>query len=273
VTGRLPDFLIVGAMRSGTTSLARSLERHPDVFLPPTKEVHFFDRNFDKGLSWYAAHFRSASGYAVVGEATPEYMYDEEARRRMSATLPEARLIAILRDPTDRAYSHYWHERNLGRESLSFEQALEAEERRLQDEDPVTRCRFAYAERGFYLHQLRALEETHGRSAMNVVLFEDFVSDPHTEFRRVASFLGVSDHVPDAVERNWNPTKLVRSQGARRLARKLPKGPLRRLGLHMTVTGDSYPPMPSALRAALCERFRESNRDLGTWLGRELPWG
>ena len=101
--GRLPAFLIVGAMRSGTTSLARYLASHPDVLFAPQKEVHFFDRNFHRGVAWYASQFAGDPTLRLAGEATPSYMYDELAVERMSHTVPHAKLIAVLRDPTERA--------------------------------------------------------------------------------------------------------------------------------------------------------------------------
>src|SRR5688572_14326389 len=115
---RLPDFLIVGAMRSGTTSLHKYLQAHPDVFVASGKEVHFFDRRYGRGLDWYRSRFAGVTTERVVGEATPAYMYDENAIARIAHDLPDARLIVVLRNPVDRAYSHYWRNRSRGRENL-----------------------------------------------------------------------------------------------------------------------------------------------------------
>src|SRR5262245_45971784 len=122
---RLPTFLIVGAMRSGTTSLARYLGAHPDVFVAPEKEIHFFDRCFDRGVAWYAERFIQAAGAGAIGEATQSYMYDPDAIARMRSVVPSARLLTILRHPTDRAYSHYWLNRAHGLEDRSFEAAID----------------------------------------------------------------------------------------------------------------------------------------------------
>ena len=273
MTVRLPDFLIVGAMRSGTTTLARTLQSHPEVFVPENKEVHFFDRNFERGVTWYASFFEAAEDLRSVGEATPEYMYDARARERMSQTLPSARLIVILRDPIERAYSHYWHERNLGREDLSFEAAIAAESSRLESPDPVTRSRVAYVDRGLYVQQLEALNALFPRDAIHVLLFEDFVEEPQRSFGATTRFLGLEDGVmTDADLRNWNPTRVVRRKRLRRLAKRLPSGPIRRAGLHLSTGTESYPPMSETSRAELAERFRLPNRDLERWLGRDLPW-
>src|ERR671919_2133494 len=110
MTLRLPTFLVIGAMKSGTTALINSLGKHPDVFALPS-EIHFFDRFHDRGLDWYRERFAKARGQGAVGESTPEYMYLPHARERIVRDLPGVQLIAILRNPVERAYSHYWHNR------------------------------------------------------------------------------------------------------------------------------------------------------------------
>ena len=124
--GTRPTFLIVGAMRSGTTTLARQLGSHPEVFMAAEKEVHFFDLHHDEGVDWYAGRFAGGAREREIGEAT-EYMHDGCPRRRMGAELPDARLIVILRDPVSRAYSHYWLNRAKGMERLGFAEAIAAE--------------------------------------------------------------------------------------------------------------------------------------------------
>jgi hypothetical protein len=147
-TGRLPTFLVIGAMKAGTSTLARALAQHPQVFVPRAKEVHFFDHHFGRGLDWYRAWFEEAGAVPAVGEASPTYMHNEGAWLRMARTLPDARLIAILRDPGDCAYSHYWHNVRWGREPLSFREALAAEFRRLLEAPPGRKGRYAYVDRG-----------------------------------------------------------------------------------------------------------------------------
>src|SRR4051812_42429120 len=107
---RAPDFLIVGAAKAGTTSLAAYLAEHPDVFMARRKELHFFGREkeYRRGWEWYCSHFEGAGDARAVGEATPDYMWRERAVERIAQDLPKARIIATLRHPVDRAYSHYW---------------------------------------------------------------------------------------------------------------------------------------------------------------------
>src|SRR5437762_2920456 len=103
--GGLPNFLIIGAPRSATTSTALYLSQHPEVHIAPQKEVNFFDLEFHRGLDWYRAQFDRVEDGQVVGEASPNYMFSEDAVQRMAALLPDAKLIAILREPVSRAYS------------------------------------------------------------------------------------------------------------------------------------------------------------------------
>lgn len=111
---RLRNFLIVGAMRCGTTFLAHCLGAHPDIYIPRAKEIHYFDVHFEKGPEWYKRKFSGAKKEHAVGEATQSYMYLDYVPPRIASLLPDARLIAILRNPVDRAYSHYWFHRALG---------------------------------------------------------------------------------------------------------------------------------------------------------------
>src|SRR5258708_35856410 len=124
--GRLPDFVIIGAAPSGTTWVARQLRLHPEIHVAPQKEVNFFeqDANFERGPDWYRAQFLRARSGQRVGEATPAYMMVPRAAERMAALIPDARLIAILRNPVDRAYSLYWFTHNWGADDRTPEQAL-----------------------------------------------------------------------------------------------------------------------------------------------------
>ena len=142
----MPDFIIIGTQKGGTTSLYRYLIEHPCVAPIYIKEPHFFDIYFYKGLQWYRAHFPTAveKYYArhiqkhdlITGEASPYYLFHPQAARRVAKTLPKARLIVLLRNPIDRAYSQYQHQtRQDGVEPLTFEEALECEEKRLAGEE------------------------------------------------------------------------------------------------------------------------------------------
>jgi len=131
----LPDFIIIGVQRGGTTSLYKYMTKHPKIIPALKKEIHFFDNKFGKGLSWYESQFmqnpffcllkrKRKSEDTITGEASPYYIYHPHVPKRISKILPNVKLIAILRNPIERAFSHYNHEVRLGAEKLSFEDAL-----------------------------------------------------------------------------------------------------------------------------------------------------
>ena len=140
----LPDFLIIGTQRGGTTSLYHYLQAHPCLQATTTKEVHFFDRKYHKGLMWYRGHFPTVWEKAcaqqvqkqafVTGEASPSYLFHPHVYKRVAQALPQVKLIVLLRNPVDRAYSQYYHSIELGHESRSFEEAIRDEQERTAQE-------------------------------------------------------------------------------------------------------------------------------------------
>lgn len=269
--GGLPNFLIIGAPRCGTSSLARYLRVHPEVFLAVPKELRFFDREFDRGLGWYQERFAAVDGERAVGEASPSYLYRAEAVERMAATVPNARLIAILRDPVARAYSHYWMERMRGRERRSFAEAVDAE---LHAGAGVSRSAeatgLAYLDRGRYLSQLERVGQHYPRSSLLVLVFDDVVADPAESYRKVCRFLAVSDtFVPPLLGTAVNPSVAFRSLGLRRLAKQLPD-PARRVVERINTRSFRYPPLDAELRARATAYLEDDTRALGIWLDRDL---
>lgn len=255
----LPHFVIIGAQKCGTTSLYRYLTQHPCVVYPLRKEVHFFDFNFSKGIAWYRAFFPTRSYInslshvqgkdVLTGEATPYYIAHPLAPQRLAETLPTAKLIVMLRNPVDRAYSHYRHEVRYGYETLSFEEAIEREPERLQGEiDRMIReenyysynhHRFSYLSRGLYVDQLRVWLRLFPRRQICTIRSEDFLDRPEREFRRVLNFLG------------------------------LPVWDLQRYPRHNA--GDANPMNP-ATRRKLIEYFQPHNQRLHELLGMDFNW-
>lgn len=260
---RVPDFLIIGAKRSGTTWLNSMLEEHPEIYIG-TKEIHYFDYQLDKGDGWYRAHFADAGPAQLAGEATQTYMFDREVPPEMARLVPEAKLIAALRNPVDRAYSDYWYNRARGIEDLSFEDALEAEGERGE------RYRKSYFSRGLYASQLRRVAEFYRRDQIAVFIFEEQVADPEHAYRGVCRYLGIdADFIPRTLGRPVNPTIQFRSLRFRALTNRsrsrVAKGLARLNQKHV-----GYAAMASRTRAALQERFAQANADLADWLGRDL---
>ena len=273
----LPNFLIIGAMRSGTTSLFHYLRGHPDVFMPRVKDTRYFDLHFSKGLEWYKAQFSGANGQRAVGEASPAYMSFEEAPARMAQVIPQARLIAILRNPVDRAYSHYWHNQARGREPLGFVDAIAAEPERIASAGPTQRRdhNYSYLNRGRYLAQLQRVCQYYPREALQVLLFEDFRDAPLQTFQSLCRFLEIDDtFVPLDLGAAVNPYVSFRSPRLRDFYHHpwFPRLPVLQqvLGRFNTRRGVAYPPLDPALRAELQRQFEKDNAALAAWLGRDL---
>jgi hypothetical protein len=262
----LPTFVIIGAMRSGSTSLYKYLQDHPQVFMP-RKEIHFFDRRWANGLDWYRARFEGYAGQPAVGEATPTYLADVVALDRMATTIPQARLIAILRDPVARAYSHYWMEHVRQRDPRTFEEAVADE---LDGTGPTTEP--GYLARGRYHRQLVEVCGRYPREQLLVVLLDDLQARPQETFAEVCRFLHVDDRfVPPRLGERVNRYVGFRSMRVRGLRRSLPKAlRIGRIVGRLNAIEGSYPPLPEATADRLRRHFAADNAALAAWLGRDL---
>lgn len=196
----LPHFIIVGTQKGGTTSLYHYLSQHPQIIPSQKKEVHFFDLHYRRGLSWYKAHFPRSKNLRVterVFEASPSYLYHPLVPARIAEMVPQARLILLLRDPTERAISQYFHERRLGHESLTIMDALLAEEERLkplvENRDFTHKYFFyaAYKSRGHYAEQIVRYLEYFKRENMLILNSESLFSEPVETLKKVTRFVGV----------------------------------------------------------------------------------
>lgn len=272
--GRLPTFCIIGAMKAGTTSLAAWVDQHPDVHIAPQKETRFFNTpyNFWLGVDWYREQFAGAGQARAVGDATP-LMQNPLAVRHMADLLPDAQLVAILRNPIDRAYSHYQHIRALGQERRSFRQALlrERQNEAAARGDPPR----DYLQRGRYARQLERVFDRYDREQLLVVLFEDLRDRPQDVMREVLHHIGVDETVAlTGVGDAHDPRPAVRSarlyawsQG--RVTRRLP---LARTALEAVNRRPKkpYPPVDPQLRAELVTEFADEVRQLEQLLGCDL---
>jgi hypothetical protein len=268
--GALPTFLIIGAMKSGTSALCWSLRRHPDVFVHPAKEAHFFDERWEKGVRWYRAGFEGRDDARAWGEATPEYMRSAAlCAPRIAETVPGAALIAILRDPVDRAYSHYWHQRARGRESLSFEDAIEAE---LHGTRAVRgRMDFRYVDGSRYASQLDEYLARFPRESLLVLDFERFSAAPVDVMRRVFAHVGVREDVPVAIpDEPVNPYRRPRSMWLRRRLQGR-EGRAAKLLDQANMRTSRYPVLRPATRARLIEVLAPERAALAERYGITVP--
>ena len=197
-----PDYIILGTQRGGTTSLFRYLGAHPDVRHPATKELHYLTDRYHRGPSWYLGQFpETLRPGEVTGEATPYALFHPRAPGRAKDVAPDARFIVLLRDPVERAISHYHHERALGVESLPFTEAIEAEDIRLAGEefrlqnDPTyigfNHKHFSYLARGNYAEQLVRWLNYFPRNQFLILQSEELYSEPESTMRKVLDFLGL----------------------------------------------------------------------------------
>jgi len=256
-TGALPDFVVIGAQKCGTTFFYHLLSQHPLVEPAASKELHFFDKNFDLGVEWYRRCFpapRWEDGRrTITGEATPYYMFHPLASERMAEVIPQARLIMLLRNPVDRAYSHHQQEVRKGGETLNFEEAVEAEETRLRSEREMLlenehyasfeHQRLSYLSRGIYVNQLLRWAEFFDREQMLVLKSEDFFEKPQDVLKSVLDFLELP---------TWKPTPS--EMGTRRNESRYERG------------------MDPVLRRRLEEYFEPHNKRLYDFLGVDLGW-
>jgi hypothetical protein len=294
----MPNFLIIGAAKSGTTALHHYLGQHPDIFMSSPKELRFFPWENQKpdyrgpydidlssiitSVEEYRAYFAAGADYPVRGESSPQYIYFPRAAERIRHHIPDVKLIAILRHPVDRAYSHYLMVRREELETLTFGEALADEERRINDR---WWYHWHYRRRGFYAAQLKPYFELFNREQLKVYLYEDFQSDQVGLTQDIFRFLNVDDtFVPDVSVRHNeakiprfralqaylsqpHPTKaLIKPFVPTRLSRLIGE---RLRGLNLT-----KPAFPEELRRQFIEVYREDiiklqdmlRRDLSHWL-------
>jgi hypothetical protein len=260
----VPTFIIIGAQKAGTTSLFRYLRSHPHVSAARGKEVHYFDFNYAKGLLWYRASFAVRPWLWVLGklrghriesgEASPYYIFHPHAAKRIAETIPDAKLILLVRDPVERAYSHYKHSCRANLDPLPFEEAIQHEEARIGEELAQARADeahagerranlpiYSYKTRGCYAEQLKCWYDVFPREQVLVLSSEQLFEDPETTYTRALKFLD------------------------------LPKADYPSFDKHNA--SNSKAPMSPEARAELEQYFAPHNQELTELLGEDFGWG
>ncbi len=256
----LPDFVILGAMRAGTTALYEYLALHPNVYPAVVKEVHYFDLNHFRGLTWYRSHFPTLLYKHYVtqvrrqpfttGEGSPYYLYHPQVPARLRRVLPAAKLIVLLRHPVERAYSHYHFITGMGFESRPFEEAIAREEDVQREEraklltddnyNSYSHQHQSYLARGIYADQLEAWLRLFPREQFLILAAEDLYNDPGATLQQVEQFLGLPP---------WEPSAFKRANEAK-------------------YSSQIQPP----LRQQLADYYRPHNQRLYKLLGRDFGW-
>lgn len=257
---QLPSFILVGAQRTGTTSLFRALMSHPQIHQANFhKGVNYFDINYHRDFAWYRGHFpttatlsRHGHGETVAPmtfEASGYYMFHPCAAARMARHLPELKILVMLRDPIERAFSAHKHELARGYETEPFERALELEDERLagQEERMIAEAGYqsfshrhhAYVRRGQYAEQIRRLHQHFPTERVHLIESERFFESPEETYGQVLDFLELPAVLPDSFDR-WNARPSS--------------------------------PMPESTRARLGAHFRTHDEALADLLGRDPAW-
>jgi len=195
---RRPEFIVPGTQKGGTTSLHQLLSRHPQVYLPRCKEVHYFSLHAHQPPSWYAEHYTEASADQRCGDITPYYLFHPWAAERMASLLPDVKLVVLLRDPVARSLSQYFHAKRLGFEALDLPEALEAEAGRLAGADALlaepgrrvlNHQRHSYLARSRYNEQLCRYERCFGQEQILLMRSEDLFCEPQRIWNQLLQWL------------------------------------------------------------------------------------
>lgn len=296
----MPNFLIIGAAKSGTTSLYYILKQHPEVFMSPVKEPHFFshqgarpafrgpgdsltmNRNAITTIKDYRGLFRGVTNEKAIGEASTSYLYTPKAPDRIKQQIPEARLIAMLRNPVDRAYSAFMHLSRDGREPhADFARALEEEQRRIGDNYAPL---WQYTKIGMYASQVERYFKTFDRSRIKIYLYDDYKADAGAVVRDMFRFLGVDESYPVNLRLQHNVSGapknrlinslLSRPTRLRSALRLVLPQPVRHVALQVRNRNLVKRPLPPDIRNHLNGVFREDilklqdliERDLSVWI-------
>jgi hypothetical protein len=266
--GRLPSFMVIGAVKAATTWIGHQLRHHPMLWLPKT-EPHFFSVEYERGVDWYRSLFAEAPADRIVGEKSADYLAHPDAAERIAALLPDIPLIVQLRDPVARAYSDYCMLYRRGQVS--------GDPRRYLDSRIAAGGRFL--EGGRYAHHIRRLFDHIPSRRLEVILYEDIRREPEAVIARVCEHIGVPTHIaPEAVGDRRNdslaPTLPLPLRRMLRPARPLLDPQRSNPWLARVWTSLArpvrYPPLTEELRAMLRDYYRDDIRDLGAILKRDL---
>lgn len=276
-----PNLFVVGVMRGGTTSLWGYLDQHPEIFMSPVKEPHFFT----KAGAWLAPQYSTEREYLdlfsgaqerVRGEASASYFTDGDSPAAIKRACPDTKILVILRDPVERAHSHYWHAVSNGHEMRTFADAV-------RDELAGRRPHGAeiYVKRGFYSEPLRRYRKHFGDN-VHVLFLEELSREPRATMREVFAFLDVDPGAAeDLVVERKNEFRLPRGRFASRILRsrrfrgfavRLAPRRLRPFLEGALFATGARPAMPAEYRAILADVYASDEEALQSILGRALPW-
>jgi hypothetical protein len=283
-----PNLFIVGAAKAGTTALYRYLDEHPDIYMSPLKEPHFFSRiEPDPKLAAFFPHvvdpdaylalFARSAGARVLGEASTSYLASADASNSIRDVSPDAKIVIMLRDPISRAFSHYWNDVREGIEDRAFAEAIEQE---LAGPPGRWGVSSLYVDCGFYAERVGRYLDAFGDNVL-VLVFEEFVADPPAHLERTLRFLGLDSslsqanfeaHNTFALPRNVLAQTILGSGAARDVARRIVPRSVRAYGRRLLLAPAPKPELGSAVRDRLRDVYANDAERVSHLLGRPLPW-
>lgn len=283
---RRPNFLIIGAQKAGTTSLHYYLSQHPEIFMLSQKETHYFTFQHDQShplhlsRGEYEKLFDPVKYETAVGETSPSYLYAAHVPIRIYEYNPEIRLIAILRNPVERAYSSYLNSLRLGIEPVQkFENVIELEKGRIQDGWDM---RFHYLSKGFFYQQLSRYYQLFDPSQIKVILFEDLIVHPQLVTKEIFTFLHIDDMIEFDNFQKFNKSGLANNKilgKSFNILRKMffyyqlkEKIPLKTRELIKNKIYPRYVRLSNTTREKLMQLFAQDIQELETLIGRDLSF-
>ena len=267
------NFLIPGTMKSGTSSIAFHLRKHPSIGIPQN-ELHFFDLKYEEGIQWYLDLFTPmrSKGAQILGEKTPAYCRKELYAQRIHEFNPDIKLIWVFRNPVDRAFSHYLHKIKTGAEIYSFAKALKLEEKRIARPDNAA-INLGYKEGGLYAKQVQSYLKYFPKEQMQFILFEDFKREPDATIHRILDFLEVDKSSYQYEHAVKNKTVIPKMPSLLFMTRKYfgreskPYYFARYVNYKLLAPTDQKPAMDPKVRAELIAFFQPYNEALAELTG------
>ena len=278
----LPNLVGCGAGKSGTTSLHYYLSQHPQIFMAPVKETHYFSKHFDKGENWYRSHFEGWTREPIIGEFSTTYMNYPTVPARIAELIPQAKLMFLLRNPIERAYSNYWFSVNIG---------AQAPDSTFSDVIRTQKGNQYYVSPGFYYDLLSRFLGYFDRNQIYILITEELQKEPVQQMSSCYKYLGIDPSFVPNVNQKFNVTVTTSNKWKKRadqnwlvLKRKLrpyflryPTSIRQRLSkmeqlFRLQMFSEDRPPILKEDRDYLADIFQEHNNKLANFMERELPW-
>jgi len=281
-----PNFFIVGAARAGTTSLYEYLKKNPEIYMSTIKEPNYFSPNLNPSLlimkpirdkEKYLALFKNVKNETAIGEASPNYLWDPMAPQLISKVVPSAKIIMILRDPVERAFSHYLMHLSNGTETRSFRSVID-DAIRPTTNDYIRRI----VEAGFYSKQIQQYKKYFTSNQMKIFIFEEFMQDIKKYVKDIMKFLNVNEYIPNNIEIKYNQysiprgeisSNVLRSETAKQLGQKILSQPVGTFLIKKVLNKKvDKPEMSKQDRMFLEGIYQSDSLELQKILNKKIPW-